>query len=110
MKYDMTLMRAKPGERVTVVLTNERPGTLSHNWVLVRPGTEAKVAAAGLSRGLQHGYLAPGPDVLAHTAMIPPGRTTRTTFDAPSAAGDYPYICTFPGHYIMMHGILRVRP
>jgi azurin len=29
------------------------------------------------------------------------------TFTAP-AAGDYPYICTFPGHYMTMRGVMHV--
>ncbi len=35
-----------------------------------------------------------------------PGTSVDFSFTAPPA-GDYPYICTFPGHYIMMKGLLH---
>jgi azurin len=30
------------------------------------------------------------------------------TIKLPNVPGDYPYICTFPGHWRIMKGILRV--
>jgi azurin len=29
---------------------------------------------------------------------------------APTAPGDYDYICSFPGHAALMKGVLRVEP
>ena len=29
-------------------------------------------------------------------------------FTAPAEPGDYPYICTFPGHWRLMNGVLHV--
>ncbi|HEX7481099.1 MAG TPA: hypothetical protein VF331_25065, partial [Polyangiales bacterium] len=69
MTYDVTKISAAPGQLVHVVLENKAPGVLAHNFVVVKPGTEAAVAAAGLPRGLAAGYLAEGPDVLAHSEM-----------------------------------------
>jgi azurin len=109
MKFDLVKLQAKTGQSVHLVFENKPPGTLPHNWVLVRPGTEAAVALAGLKKGVAEGYLDPGPDVLASTAMTPPGKTSEVTFTAP-APGTYPYICTFPGHYMMMKGVLEVTP
>jgi azurin len=78
--------------------------------VLVKPGTEASVAAAGLKLGEAAGYFdVRDKDALAHTDLAKPGTTSEVTFDAP-APGDYPYICTFPGHYMMMKGVLTVTP
>ena len=34
--------------------------------------------------------------------------TTTELFTAPSKPGDYDYVCTFPGHAMLMKGILRV--
>jgi azurin len=110
MTYDVTKISATAGQPVHVVLENKAPGVLAHNFVLVRPGTEAAVAAAGLSQGLAAGYLAEGPDVLAHSEMVQPGKTVELRFIAPHEPGKYPYICTFPGHYMMMKGVLEVMP
>jgi azurin len=110
MKYDVTTITASAEQRVHVILENKLPGTLPHNWTLVMPGTEAAVAADGLKQGPDSGYFAPGPNVLAHSEMIAPGETTDLTFNAPKDPGKYPYICTFPGHYMMMKGVLEVTP
>ena len=111
MAYDTTAFTVKTGQTVHVVLTNHATSAvMKHNWVLVKPGTEAKVATAGMTAGEAAGYVQAGDaDVLAHTPLSQPGSQVETTFTAP-AAGTYPYICTFPGHYSTMHGTLTVTP
>jgi len=41
--------------------------------------------------------------------LAKPGGNAEVTFQAP-AAGKYPYICSFPGHYMVMKGTLTVTP
>jgi azurin len=84
--------------------------TLPHNWVLVKPGTEASVAAGGLKYGEPAGYINMSDrDMIEHTPLAKPGETSELTFTAP-APGAYPYICTVPGHYMLMKGVLTVTP
>jgi azurin len=109
MTFDKTSLTVPSGAEVHLVLKDAKPGTLMHNWVLVKPGTEAAVAAAGLPAGPAGNFLTPGPDVLAFTPMAQPGGTSEVTFQAPPP-GSYPYICSFPGHYLMMKGTLVVTP
>ncbi len=109
MTFDKTSLTVPAGAEVHLVLKDAKPGTLLHNWVLVQPGSEAKVAAAGLPAGAAGNYVTPGPDVLAFTPLAKPGGTSEVTFQAP-AAGSYPYICSFPGHYLLMKGTLVVTP
>jgi azurin len=111
MAFDKTTLTVPSGAQVHLVFKNNaKSDVLLHNWVLVTTGTEAKVAADGLLSGADGGYL-PGPfahtgsDVLAATPLAIPGKTSEITFMAP-APGKYPYICTFPGHYMMMKGVL----
>jgi len=40
---------------------------------------------------------------------LTPGQTITVQFRAPSEAGAYPYVCTFPGHWRLMNGVLTVR-
>jgi putative heme-binding domain-containing protein len=42
------------------------------------------------------------------TKLIAPGQKGRLTFDAPKELGEYPFVCTFPGHWRRMSGILAV--
>jgi len=111
MAYDQTALTVKSGQKVHLVLTNHATSqAMKHNWVLVQPGKEAAVATAGMTAGEGSGYVQNGSaDIIAHTPLSQPGGQTEVTFTAP-AAGTYPYICTFPGHYQTMHGTLTVTP
>jgi azurin len=98
-----------PGARVELVFQNN--DDMLHNLVIVRPGTADAVAAAALALGLegaQNGYVPDAEDVLFHTALLEPGETERIFFTAPSAPGEYTYVCTFPGHAVAMRGTMRV--
>jgi len=111
MMYDKTKLSVPAGSTVHLTLRNTATSQyMQHNWVLVRPGTEAGVALAGLKGGDATGYFdASNEDALAHTPIAKPNETTEVTFKAPGP-GDYPYICTFPGHYMMEKGVLTVTP
>lgn len=111
MTYNKTTLTVPAGAEVHLTLKNNSTmTTLPHNWVLVKTGTEASVAAAGLKLGEPAGYFdVRDKDALAHAPMAKPGETTEVTFTAPEA-GSYPYICTVPGHYMMMKGVLTVTP
>ena len=110
MLYDVTTFTVSAGQPVHLVFhNNSTMKLLPHNWVLVKPGTEAAVAAAGLKKGEAGGYLdTQDADVIAYSPLAAMGATVEVTFNAPSAPGTYPYICTVPGHYMKMKGTLVV--
>jgi azurin len=48
--------------------------------------------------------------VLASTPLAGPGETVEVTFKAPTAAGEYTFLCSFPGHFLSgMKGALTVK-
>ena len=47
--------------------------------------------------------------VITHIPVIDPGTEYTLHFRAPKQPGDYPYICTYPGHWQAMRGVLKVR-
>lgn len=109
MKFDKTRLTVKTGTVVHLTYHNNATlAVLPHNWVLVKPGTQARVARAELAH-YADGYAAPDPDILAHTPLAAAGKSVWVTFTAP-APGTYPYICTVPGHYMVEHGQLVVTP
>jgi azurin len=112
MRFDKAALTVPASAEVHLTLKNNATmSTLPHNWVLVKTGTEASVAAAGLKRGDPAGYIdVMDRDMLAFTPLAKPGETAEVTFTAPSEAGTYPYICTMPGHYMLMKGLLTVTP
>ena len=80
-----------------------------HDWVLTLPGASDAVAQTALEAGEAARYMPPRGDkqVLAMTPMCGKGEQASVDFIAP-ASGDYPFICTYPGHAGFMHGVLHV--
>jgi azurin len=58
--------------------------------------------------GTKLNYVPRMPEVLQATPLVNPGGKFTLTFTVPKTPGDYPYVCTFPGHWRIMQGILRV--
>jgi azurin len=79
-----------------------------HDWVLTVPGATSAVAMDGLKAGESTGYLKPGDRrVLAATRLCGKGEQVSVEFIAP-APGDYPFLCSYPGHDEFMRGVLHV--
>lgn len=78
-----------------------------HNWVLTVPGA---VAQAALQAGEKSGWVPRGDRcILAAAPLCAKGQRVSVDFVAPPP-GDYPFLCTNPGHGAVMHGILHVTP
>jgi azurin len=115
MKYDKTTLEAKPGETIKIKLTPK--GTMpkiamSHNFVLLKIGTDAAafVTAGASARATDYIDPAKKPSVIAATTLAGNGESVETTFKVPAAAGSYPFVCTFPGHFVAgMKGTLVVK-
>jgi azurin len=83
---------------------------MGHNWVLVKTADVTAVANAGMSAGLANNYLIPNDvRVIAATKIVGGGQSAAVTFPTAklTKGGDYSYMCTFPGHYVIMKGVLR---
>jgi azurin len=114
MKFDVTSFQVKPGETVTLTLTNigrlPKAG-MAHDWVLLKKGTDAAKFAKAGQRHPENDYIAPdqGKHVLVRTKLLGPGESDSITFTAPTEPGAYQYICTFPDHYARgMKGVMTV--
>jgi azurin len=87
------------------------PDALPHNLVVTKPGTATEVANAAIAMGAE-GFVAQfipeSSDIVAHTDMIDGQTSTDLEFEVPNEAGDYEFVCTFPGHALIMRGILKV--
>ena len=115
LKYDVTTIAAKPGERIHIVLKtiSALPKVaMSHNFVILKPGTDQTAFLNACTGAGDHDYLAPefAGKLLVSTKMAAGGETVEATFTAPTAPGSYPYLCTFPGHMLAgMKGMLVVK-
>ena len=96
---------------LTLTHTGKLPAAaMGHNWVLVKTADVTAVANAGMSAGLANNYLTPGdPRVIASTKTIGGGQSASVTFPTSklTKGGDYTFMCTFPGHYVIMKGVLK---
>ncbi|MFT0548370.1 azurin [Allopusillimonas ginsengisoli] len=84
---------------------------MGHNWVLTKEADKQAVATEGMTAGAANDYVkGDDPRVLAHTKVIGGGEETEVTFDVAklSAAEKYSFFCSFPGHYAIMHGVVKL--
>ena len=58
------------------------------------------------AKGFEVGFVPESPDILWAIKLLDHGKEQVVEFTAPTEPGDYPYICTFPGHHMMMRGTL----
>ena len=111
LKFAQELITAKPGEGLELSFDNK--DAIPHNLVLIKPGSFEKVGAASDAlisdpNAAERHYVPDVPEIIDFTPVINGGKAFIIHRRAPNEPGDYPYICTFPGHWRVMKGILRV--
>ena len=115
MKFDKATLEVKAGAKVMILFKNEKC-PLQHNFLLTNPGKLADMGALADKmltdpQAMAKHYTPESPEILAHSSkLIGIGQSDLIEFTAPTAPGDYPYLCTFPGHWRMMNGVLKVTP
>lgn len=112
-RYDRTTLVAHAGEAIELKLKNN--DGMPHNLVLVQPGAYEKVGQTAFKMlndptAFDRQYVPDLPEVITHTAVVFPNRSSSTKFRVPEEAGAYPFLCTFPGHWQAMRGQLIVVP
>ena len=115
MKYSITTLTARRGEMLRIRLISK--GTIpkvamAHNVVVLKLGTDVlKLLKDGAPhRGTDFIPPAMMDTVIAKTPFAGPGETVEVTFTVPAKPGQYPFLCTFAGHYQAgMKGTLIVK-
>jgi azurin len=112
MLYDTTSFTVSPGQPVKLTLSN--PDATQHNLVIGKPGSLEVLGLAGNEMakdpgGLAKGFIPESDQILHHTKLIDPGKSETLRFEAPETPGTYPFLCTFPGHWILMKGEMIVK-
>jgi uncharacterized protein len=111
MKFDLKSFTVEAGKPVIIIFVN--PDFMQHNLVITKPGSmevvgKAADKLASDANGASRNYVPDIPQVLFHTRLLNPQETVKLEFMAPGEAGDYPYVCTFPGHWSIMNGVMKV--
>lgn len=110
LKFDAGEFTVRPGEKIQLVFNNN--DDMQHNWLLVAPGAVDEIGKAALDLGLKGAnmqYVPVSGKVLYHTGLLQPRSKETIYFIVPEKQGKYPYVCTYPGHYLFMRGILNVK-
>ena len=116
MQFDIKSFNASKGTDFKLTFKNvgKIPKiAMGHNLVILKKGVSAiafgqKVLAAGgnATNALPESVMG---DVLAHTKLLGPGESEVINFKVPMETGTYEYVCTFPGHFALMRGVMEVE-
>ena len=109
MKYDTPNLTVQAGKKVKLIFAN--PDSMPHNIVLVNPGKADPVAMEALNlgaKGFDLGFVPPSKDIIWASKLLNQSEEDVIEFIAPLKPDEYPYVCTFPGHHILMRGVLKV--
>ncbi|MDA1164068.1 MAG: HEAT repeat domain-containing protein [Planctomycetota bacterium] len=111
MRYDRPEIVVQAGKPIEIVLENT--DIMPHNLLVTTPGKMLDVAQAAERMATSpdafaRGFVPDSSDVLFTTKLLQAGETERLLVEVPSQPGDYPYVCTFPGHWRTMAGVMHV--
>lgn len=110
LRFSLNQIDVKPGAKIRLVFTND--DDMQHNLLIVLGGATDEIGEAALRLGLKGPnmqYVPVSDKVLFHTNLLQPHSVETIYFEAPQKPGRYEYLCTYPGHYQTMRGILNVR-
>ena len=94
-----------------ILLTNK--DAMPHNLIVGAPKALEPIGTAAMSMGMPSdpavkAFVPESPLVLQATALIKEGETARLSFTAPATPGEYVFLCSYPGHWVRMYGVMLV--
>ena len=111
MRYDLKYFAVEAGRTAQLILKNE--DLMPHNLVITMPGKLKEIALLAANMAPDEApdgkqYVPKNQDILFATGMVSANKQESFTFTAPSEPGEYPYVCTFPNHWMRMYGVMVV--
>jgi azurin len=112
MLFTPTQFTVKSGQPVKLIFSN--PDAMQHNLVIVKPGAMEEIGMAGNEmakdpNGIKANFVPKSDKILCATKLVDPHEGEVLRFLAPMEPGVYPFVCTFPGHWIIMNGKMTVE-
>jgi putative heme-binding domain-containing protein len=111
MAYDKDVLAVAAGKPVEFVFENS--DFMPHNFVIALPGSleeigmQAEATAQQPDAAARH-YVPVNNKILLASPLLQARQIQKLSFTAPTQAGVYPYVCTYPGHWRRMYGALYV--
>lgn len=114
MRFDVNEIKVTKGQVIKLTLENKGKmpvASMGHNFVLLKPGMDINAFADKSASERENDYIpaSEAANIIAHTRLLGPGEIDDIVFKAP-AVGDYPFLCSFPGHSLSMKGHFIVTP
>ena len=86
---------------------------MGNNLVILEPDRlqaigEASMILAADPSGVGMHYVPDDKGVIAMSRLLQPTESYAIYFNTPEEPGEYTFICTFPGHWMIMRGILEI--
>jgi len=111
LSFDLKWFAVEAGKPVQIVLFN--PDAMPHNLIVSKPRSLQEVGTTGAAMPMPadpdaKAFVPDSPLVLNATRLLKEGETERLGFTAPKEPGEYVYVCTFPGHWVRMYGVMLV--
>ena len=102
----------KAGQVVRLTYSNNCT-YMPHNLVITTKKGKIKVGEnadkiAPFPESLKNHYVPQMDEVLFSTHLVNPLGSHKVYFQAPEEPGEYPFICTYPGHWRVMQGVMTV--
>jgi putative heme-binding domain-containing protein len=113
MRFDKERFVVQAGKPLVITLQND--DAMPHNLAVLTPGSLQEIGQAAEKMPPEPDsegrlYVPTSPKVLYATKLVNPGQKVQLAFDAPVESADYPFVCTFPGHWLRMAGTIIVVP
>lgn len=112
MQFSEKLLTARAGQRVEITFSNTDDA--QHNLVIFKRGSMAdyeKELFGSMNDAFaqSRGFVPDSPNVLIASRLLNARESVVLSFVAPTEPGDYPFVCSFPGHWLMMRGVLTIQ-
>ncbi len=114
MKFDKQELEIKQSckeFKITLKHVGKMPkSAMGHNIVISKTEDTSGVVSDGAGATAEKDFVKEGDSrVIAHTKLIGGGEETSVIVDPSKLSnGNYEFYCTFPGHYGLMHGTIKL--
>jgi len=113
MRFQPTVLHAFSGQTITINFMNQHPDL--HNVVFLSSDTDLKALGLDIDQYMTNpsssdtDYIPPSrlDEILGSIAVLSQSESSMHTL-GPLSKGSYPFVCTVPGHWSLMQGILHI--
>lgn len=115
MQFNLSEFTVPAGAVIKLTLDNigtMPEASMGHNVVILNGSIDPQTFVEAAATQAANDYIPPMYEyqLVAHTEMTGGGETDSVIFRAPRNAGDYPFLCSFPGHFAAgMKGTMHVE-